>query len=113
MALGYVGDVANTEKAVEHLFIVKADTSPLVVSRNTIMTLNSEIHFAGELEARYIGNKLVDDEGYTYRKDRSVHGTSITYWRCSIGHKVPCKGRAKTIGNVLVNNGSGHTHAPI
>ena len=60
--------------------------------------------------AAYAGHRLVDEQGFTYRKDKT-NFNSIT-WRCSLEWKHKCKARAKTIDDVIVRISTSHNHDP-
>ena len=60
--------------------------------------------------AAYAGHRLVDQQGFTYRKDRSQ--SNSTTWRCTLEWKHKCKARAKTMDNVIVRISTCHNHEP-
>ena len=64
------------------------------------------------IPAQFIGNKLLDNQGYMYRKDKIRHGAGSVTWRCSVEQKFKCKSRAKTIGAYIVKQTYPHNHQP-
>ena len=61
----------------------------------------------------YVGpNRLVDEQGFTYRKDRFQARTNSITWRCTLEWKHKCKARAKTVNDVIVRINRLHNHEP-
>jgi len=81
-----------------------------------------EIHhdlFAGHvslhvtLPATFFGTKLVDSQGYTYRRSHIRKDGDVGYWRCSNQHKFKCKAKAKTVGDTAeFMDARKHNHEP-